>query len=344
MKTEAVSRRHRARGLSLVEVLVALSIGVIILGAVLYTYIGSRSTYRLNYEMSRLQENGRIVMNMLERDLRMSAYAGCAGLSTLKTPDAFVAARDDIRNGVSAEKITSIPAFTGTIGDIIYRLRAIAPSLNVGIEAIAADNKSLTVRYPDNAIPDGLVLISDCRFGELLPIKMVTPAGSGQFSLGLDEEITQNFTPEYSRAFILPMAAGEIGISYDIVAVPSPEGGANILALTRNGDELTDGIEAFRVCFGLGNAYASDSDDESKVTEYRLPESVTTDAEKESITTVQVDMLLASASANVLEADVSQTFLLCGGDPAATVTRNDRRARKLFSTTVSLRNKVWRGS
>jgi type IV pilus assembly protein PilW len=334
MKTVHISTRRKALGLSLVEVLVTMIIGIIVLGMVLYTYIGNRSSYRLNSEMSRLQENGRIVMNLLEKDLRMGAYAGCAGFAALEAPDAIDTVRNNIRIGVYANLIAGT-----VVGGEAYSLRVVAPALNAGITDFTTDNTALTVRYPNgSAIRAGdYALVSDCSYGELHSIKSVV-SDSGSVKLELDEAMSKAFVKEQSWAFVLPTYDGKAGITYKVKDADAPDGGTTG-ALTRNGLELTDGVEAFRVCFGIGNAYASNYG-KSAITRYVRAEDVNTDADLEAVTAVQVDMLLASTSAYVLERAESQTFTLCGDDASAEITKNDRRARKLFSTTVSLRNKL----
>ncbi|MFN3593216.1 MAG: PilW family protein [Thiobacillaceae bacterium] len=65
-------------GLTLVELLISLTLGLIITLAVGYLYINSRHIYRVNDNVARMQENGRYVMEMIGRDLRMAGYWGCA--------------------------------------------------------------------------------------------------------------------------------------------------------------------------------------------------------------------------------------------------------------------------
>jgi type IV pilus assembly protein PilW len=339
MKTERFSIPRRARGLSLVEIMVSLSIGIIVLGAVLYTYIGGRSTYRLNTEMSRLQETGRVVMNMLERDLRTSAYAGCAGISALNmpvgvAPDTW---REDIRTGVHVTPRSGTvvsPAFGA------YLLRTVAPSFNAGIKEFAADRMSLTLYGGVAAQVGDYVMVSDCSSGDIQRIGDVALDADGNTLLMLDNAISSTFLSDRSRAFVLSVYDGKLGVSYDIKngESPSPEG-ETIGALTRNGIEVAEGVEAFRVCLGTGNAYDAGYG-EGVVSKIARAEVFDSDpAAREKVITVQADLLLASPSANVLEQEEEQTFTLCGDD-SPTITTNDRRARKLFSTTVSLRNKL----
>lgn len=61
---------HRQHGLTLLEIMVALFIGVFVLTGVVQTFVSSKQTYRIQDNMGRLQENGRFAIEYLSRDLR----------------------------------------------------------------------------------------------------------------------------------------------------------------------------------------------------------------------------------------------------------------------------------
>ena len=53
------SRSSEQSGLTLVELLVAMAIGLILLTGIFQVFLGSNSIYRTQDSLSRLQENGR---------------------------------------------------------------------------------------------------------------------------------------------------------------------------------------------------------------------------------------------------------------------------------------------
>lgn len=65
--------RHQ-KGLSLVEILVALMISAFMIAGVIQLFIGSKQTYRSNDALSRIQENGRFILEAISRDIRMTGY------------------------------------------------------------------------------------------------------------------------------------------------------------------------------------------------------------------------------------------------------------------------------
>lgn len=65
------------RGLSLIEIMVALSIAALLLLGLSQIFIGSKLAYSLQEGMSRSQENSRFIFGFLESNLRMAGYFGC---------------------------------------------------------------------------------------------------------------------------------------------------------------------------------------------------------------------------------------------------------------------------
>lgn len=69
--------RSSQRGLTLIELMIAMLLGVFLIGGILQIFISSKQTYRMQENLSRLQENGRFALDFLGRDIRMTSYWGC---------------------------------------------------------------------------------------------------------------------------------------------------------------------------------------------------------------------------------------------------------------------------
>ncbi|HSC06562.1 MAG TPA: PilW family protein [Steroidobacteraceae bacterium] len=65
-----------ARGLSLIELMVALVIGSILMIGAVSVYVQSRKTFAVNEAVARLQENARYALSMIEPDLRLANHWG----------------------------------------------------------------------------------------------------------------------------------------------------------------------------------------------------------------------------------------------------------------------------
>jgi len=67
--------RHSQHGLSLVELMVALVLGMVLIAGFLQIFMSVRSTYATNEGASRVQENGRFALDYLARHARMAGYS-----------------------------------------------------------------------------------------------------------------------------------------------------------------------------------------------------------------------------------------------------------------------------
>lgn len=62
------------RGMSLVEVMIAMVISLVVLTGIIELFMGSRDTYRLQSGMSRMQENARFASELLTREISTAGY------------------------------------------------------------------------------------------------------------------------------------------------------------------------------------------------------------------------------------------------------------------------------
>ena len=70
------------RGLSLVELLIALTLGLIVIAAILQFFVGSKVTYSATEAMARVQESGRFAMATLQPVVRSASLNGICGGTT----------------------------------------------------------------------------------------------------------------------------------------------------------------------------------------------------------------------------------------------------------------------
>ena len=63
------------RGLTLVELMIALALGLLLIAAVGAVYLGSNQTYRVAQDSARIQEAGRYGLDLIGRSLRQAGYA-----------------------------------------------------------------------------------------------------------------------------------------------------------------------------------------------------------------------------------------------------------------------------
>jgi len=81
MKPGARTLLKKQVGLSLVEMMIALAIGLFMTSIIAGLFLNMRSSFRYQEDFARLQESGRFAMEALTRDIRMAGYNGCGTLT-----------------------------------------------------------------------------------------------------------------------------------------------------------------------------------------------------------------------------------------------------------------------
>lgn len=88
--TRRLDRRGRAvlaRGFSLIELMVALTLGLIVTSAVIATFVGVHSASKDTAGVAELADNGRVALDILQQAVRSAGYMACD--STLRQAVAF---------------------------------------------------------------------------------------------------------------------------------------------------------------------------------------------------------------------------------------------------------------
>lgn len=106
--TTVPSMRHCLAGLAMVELLVAMAVGLFLLGGIIQVMVSSKASYRLGEAEARVQENGRFALQMLAADLRGARSIGCRSIP-------FEEAQDSI-NVVACSLLDPSDSETGCVG------------------------------------------------------------------------------------------------------------------------------------------------------------------------------------------------------------------------------------
>jgi len=70
-------RRRAMAGVTLVELMIALVLGLVVAGAAIGVFLATRQTYGATESMGRMQENARVAFELMGRDLREAASDSC---------------------------------------------------------------------------------------------------------------------------------------------------------------------------------------------------------------------------------------------------------------------------
>lgn len=70
--------KRYCRGLTLVELMISLVLSLMIMGGAISIFMGSKETFILEEDLSRVQENFRYIADRLSKDLSLVGYTGCS--------------------------------------------------------------------------------------------------------------------------------------------------------------------------------------------------------------------------------------------------------------------------
>jgi type IV pilus assembly protein PilW len=359
--------------------MIALVISSIVLLGVATVYSSTKRSYKIQTEMARLQENVRYAFDILARDVRGAGYAGCNPKINriLNTTDdslydfqAGIAGFEYTATSTGPGSDYTITTLTGTgtasdweapDGSDADTSKDNLPSELAGNVLIGTDvlitksadtvdglipsgntpANSASITFPNaHNIPAGtIVIFSDCEKADVFQnnsggVSLTRPTAGDP---GNVNPASTNWSHEYttdariqivkSRAyFIGPGASGEPAL----FRMDFSKGNSAATA-----EELVEGIESMQVLYGED---LSPNDPDIQPTRYVTADNVTN---WDNVISVKVS-LLARTPQELNRPQKTNTYRLMGVDDATSLdvtTLNDRRIRKVFTTTLFLRNK-----
>jgi type IV pilus assembly protein PilW len=90
MTRKSTARFETVRGFSLIEIMIALTLGLLLSYGLITLFGGTSRTNKVQEGLARLQENGRFAVMQMEQDLRMLGGQYCSNTSGSSKPDTAV--------------------------------------------------------------------------------------------------------------------------------------------------------------------------------------------------------------------------------------------------------------
>ncbi|MEO5378647.1 MAG: PilW family protein [Magnetococcus sp. DMHC-6] len=331
-------KTREANGFTLVELMVAVTIGLFLLAGVIRIFMGQKATYQITTGLARVQENGRFALDMLTRDLRMADYWGCLnGLTKIinNLNPAGVGYDADLHGfPLGLEGVDG-----GVGGNDSVTMRGVLDDLGLTVQAPYGPQASSNIFVNNNneIFQGEVLLISDCLQGDIFQVSNANPGSTGTLVHNTGN-VTQpsNYNPSNpgcpgANAHCLSKVYEGDAQVYGVVVityfVAPGESGEPALFRSRNGvvDELVEGVESLQFLYG------EDTDGDGVANRWLIASGVNMN----NVTAMRIAMLMRTPE----EVDIqknSRTYQVADQlvDPV-----DDRRARRIFSTTVELRNR-----
>lgn len=335
----------RQCGLSLIELMIGILLSSVLLLGVLQIFDSNRDTMRMQVAYSRVQESGRFATDFLAMEIRMADYWGCAQgrgsiqnhLDASDTPDYKARIHGEFGgNGVRGKKNVTDeteggkPVLPGT--DMLTLSGAENACGNTGRMLAGTEDNPLRVSASCGMEAGQVVLVSNCKAGELMTVTGVAIGESGVINLAYDAGVDGSGGESWIRNLAPLEFQQEYGTDSTIlrpysrtffVANSGPQAGTPSLFMSENGgvaQELVSGIEDMQVRYGR------DSTGNGVVDTWQ--EASNNSVEMAGVMVIRVQLLVASeGNAGVSSQEFDGTEY------------TDGRLRKRYTATAKIRNR-----
>ncbi len=341
MKRNHFKITHRApRGFSLIELMIAITLGLLLLLGVVQIFDSTRQANRTNDAMGQLQENGRLALSLLSRDIRMAGNIGCnrAGSIDIVGLPASITATYATRNlqgipsGGLAAPAPAAPMVAGTQGIYVMGMGDGATSLAVNM---ASQTSAISYRAGGNWAATDRLILSDCLINGAAANVFPAPfANNGAAGVIASPGRMAVRYPDF--AMIGPLFAREYFIS------DGPAGEVDGVRTLYRRDlatippttvPLVDGVHDMRFRYGV------DTDADGEPNNYVEPPAA---INWNNVVSVEISLLLRDTSVTAaLNASDRQTYTFPSW--AATPTTSpvgDFHLYTVMGTTINLRNRA----
>jgi type IV pilus assembly protein PilW len=353
--------RRRQRGLTLVELMVALVLAMLVMTGVIQLFIGNKKTYRAQDGLARIQESGRFAVFLMSKDLRSGGNLGCSGPGEMKIRSVAanvpaelqpasdgsyqtVAGQDNVSGTIALPSGASI---TPVAGSDIINIRGLSPSAGIRYVSgkMTASNVDIPLGHGNLTIGETDVLyVSDCAQGDIFRASNGVPAGdAGPLQHGTSGTDADGNTFAINTTTSLSYAYGEDAIIgrlrsnwYYVGQTGRTYEGQPVSALYRvdmvgNVDELLEGVEDMQILYGI-----NDDNDPGRLADRYVTATGVTDWDRVVSTRVN---LLVNSVARAADDPVPYDYTPAGTD-LTPASDSDRRIRREFSFVSTIRNKT----
>lgn len=309
------------RGLTMVEVMIALAVGLILTLGAVQIFISSKQGYRANEGIAQIQENGRYALHFLARDIRGGSFWGCAQDAEMESQV----------NNTGPVDFDDEPVIGDDGGSDTLTLRMADQSTGVAVSTQMANPGDPVVVADSSGFAVGdVAVITDCASADVF---MVTAnnVGTGALShaAGAPTNGIQNDSAQLRKSYGTDAMVFEANeTTYQI--------NANGLQRTINGQAqaLVDDVAGMQILYGVD----ADTD--------RVPNAYLTATEIDGsgtldwpdVLSIRVQLLIRSRNDGVADTPQQQVWDFDGDGNVDDAP--DNRLYQDFTATTSLRNRL----
>ncbi len=323
---QSSARPRNCRGLTLVELLISLLLGLFLTAGIVTVYLESKRNFAADEELARIQENGRFALALLKRELMLAGFyggyldfsdltvtpslSGCASGWALEigTPLDFVDNYDSSLAGVSGDTLPCLDT-----NELVKGTDIVAIKRSAGEPTVYEGNWVGATTAKDNQI---YLQVED--YGD---DKNWVRHTSGGFSPAPDPNDVVEYWETYAKIFFIRDHSVDPNDAIPTLCVQELVDNAMVERC------LVEGVENMQLSFGVDTQAPED-----------IPDMYVADPNSlDNILTARLYLLMRSVAEMPGDVARSEKSFTLGLDPNAVET-NDGYLRRIFSTTVQVRN------
>ncbi len=241
--------KRSQKGLSLVELMVAIVIGLLLVAGVTQLFANNRLLYSAHENQSRIQENARYTLQVLTEAIQRAGYMGCATrnasdiINTLSNTPVFTERFEDSIQGNRAVGGSWSPPPDSSISSPLTGNDIITVRTGIGSSMRVLAHNSATQRIElgsNHGLENGnIVMVSDCINAVILRVADVDGNNityDNSIELQLDISSAQ-ITRMVTRSFYIRTNPDGFHALYERINNESPQ-------------ELVSGIENLQILYG----------------------------------------------------------------------------------------------
>jgi type IV pilus assembly protein PilW len=344
-------KASKQRGYSLVELMVSILLGLILMAGILSIFFSSKVTYFTNEKTARLQEGGRVALDIVTHDIRSSGYEGCArGVPFNSTLNNSATLLWSYAFPIQGYESNGSGSYTPALGyvlnplplpesDVIVVRTALRDGHALRVETnLAGLTSSIDVldATPAPVAAGTVMMISDCNAASVFQVTGWTSASpNGSIAHVIGGTNPGNVTDDLGYQY---QAGARIAPLQTVIYYTATDPVSGQPALFRQtgavqpAEMLIEGVQALQI------AYGQDTDGDRIANSYGPANTVTN---WNNVISVTMAMLIRSDE-NGTNVDANTYPLLTAllGGPTLGPF-NDRRQRMVFTTSVAVRNRAW---
>lgn len=346
--------KARSAGFGLIELMLAMVLGLIVLAGVLVVFIAQRQVYQSSNSQALIQDADNALSAIITPVIRGAGFTGCGSISTGVNSYVNVPAKPltfNTNSAVQGFEATTMPAtlVDGAANDTVDtdwtpKLDAslvgnVEPGSDVLVLIGAQPGKApvgatifnvgaMTVNDASGFAPQQIVAVSDCGKSSVFQIDAVDGVNNI-----LGYAVGPNGTPLYpAGSQVIPIQqtvffvgkgdAGQSALYEGVMTIPTGGGPA---AAVWNFQEMVPGVSNMQVLYGIGV--------DRQTTRY--VDAITAAANWGAVTTIKLGFLIEGNQASSNASTNQGLFTLFGTTLAVPV---DSRLRHTFYMTVNTRN------